>query len=78
VATVGMPKAGGTISQQAVVHPWLAADAHGNKLLSIAVLWDVVCCNLMKDLRPSFSGSDIAQDRLCSGITLCSWDNFGL
>jgi hypothetical protein len=24
-------KAGGTISQQAVVHPWLAADAHGNK-----------------------------------------------
>jgi hypothetical protein len=26
-----MSKAGGTISQQAVVHPWLAADAHGNK-----------------------------------------------
>jgi hypothetical protein len=26
-----MSKAGGTISQQAAVHPWLAADAHGNK-----------------------------------------------
>jgi hypothetical protein len=31
VAKVGTSKAGGTISQQAVVHPWLAADAHGNK-----------------------------------------------
>jgi hypothetical protein len=28
VAKVGT---GGTISQQAVVHPWLAADAHVNK-----------------------------------------------
>jgi hypothetical protein len=26
-----MSKAGGTISQQAAVHSWLAADAHGNK-----------------------------------------------
>jgi hypothetical protein len=31
VAEVGTLKAGGTISQQAAVHPWLAADAHGNK-----------------------------------------------
>jgi hypothetical protein len=31
VAKVGTSKAGGTISQQAVVHPWLAADVHGNK-----------------------------------------------
>jgi hypothetical protein len=31
VAKVGTPKAGGTISQQAAVHPWLNADAHGNK-----------------------------------------------
>jgi hypothetical protein len=28
VAKVGTSKAGGTISQQAAVHPWLAADAH--------------------------------------------------
>jgi hypothetical protein len=27
VAKVGTSKAGGTISQQAVVHPWLATDA---------------------------------------------------
>jgi hypothetical protein len=31
VAEVGTSKAGGTLSQQAVVHPSLAADAHGNK-----------------------------------------------
>jgi hypothetical protein len=31
VVKVGTSKEGGTISQQAVVHPWLAADAHGNK-----------------------------------------------
>jgi hypothetical protein len=31
VAKVGTSKAGGTISQQAAVHPWLAADAQGNK-----------------------------------------------
>jgi hypothetical protein len=31
VAKAGTSKAGGTISQQAVVHPWLAAEAHGNK-----------------------------------------------
>jgi hypothetical protein len=31
VAKVGTSKAGGTISQQAAVHLWLAADAHGNK-----------------------------------------------
>jgi hypothetical protein len=31
VAKVGTSKAGGTISQQAAVHPWLAADAHENK-----------------------------------------------
>jgi hypothetical protein len=31
VAKVGTSKAGGTISQQAAVHSWLAADAHGNK-----------------------------------------------
>jgi hypothetical protein len=31
VAKVGTSKADGTISQQAAVHPWLAADAHGNK-----------------------------------------------
>jgi hypothetical protein len=31
MAKVGTPKAGGTISQQAAVHPWLAADAHVNK-----------------------------------------------
>jgi hypothetical protein len=31
VAKVGTSKAGGTISQQAAVHPWLAVDAHGNK-----------------------------------------------
>jgi hypothetical protein len=28
VAKVGTSKVGGTISQQAAVHPWLAADAH--------------------------------------------------
>jgi hypothetical protein len=32
---VGTSKAGGTISQQAAVHPWLAADAHGNKQLQV-------------------------------------------
>jgi hypothetical protein len=31
VAKVGTSKADGTISQQAAVHPWLAADAQGNK-----------------------------------------------
>jgi hypothetical protein len=31
VAKVGTSKAGGTMSQQAAVHLWLAADAHGNK-----------------------------------------------
>jgi hypothetical protein len=31
VAKVGTSKAGGTISQQAAVHLWLAADAQGNK-----------------------------------------------
>jgi hypothetical protein len=34
VAKVGTSKAGGTISQQAAVHPWLAADAHVNKQTS--------------------------------------------
>jgi hypothetical protein len=29
MAKVGTSKAGDTIGQQAVVHPWLAADAHG-------------------------------------------------
>jgi hypothetical protein len=28
VAKVGTSNAGGTISQQAAVHPWLATDAH--------------------------------------------------
>jgi hypothetical protein len=31
VAKVGTSKAGGAMSQQAAVHPWLAADAHINK-----------------------------------------------
>jgi hypothetical protein len=31
VVKVGTSKAGGTISQQAAVHPGLAVDAHGNK-----------------------------------------------
>jgi hypothetical protein len=31
VAKVGTSKAGGTIRQRAAVHPWLAADAHGNE-----------------------------------------------
>jgi hypothetical protein len=31
MAKVGTSKAGGTMSQQAAVHPWLAADAHVNK-----------------------------------------------
>jgi hypothetical protein len=31
VAEAGTSKAGGTISQQAAVHPWLAADAHASK-----------------------------------------------
>jgi hypothetical protein len=31
MAKVGTSKASGTISQQAAVHPWLAADAQGNK-----------------------------------------------
>jgi hypothetical protein len=31
VAKVGTSKAGGTISQQAAVQPWLVADAHVNK-----------------------------------------------
>jgi hypothetical protein len=31
VAEVRTSKAGGTIIQQAAVHPWLAADAQGNK-----------------------------------------------
>jgi hypothetical protein len=37
VAKVGTSKVGGTISQQAAVHPWLAADAHGNKQTNIHV-----------------------------------------
>jgi hypothetical protein len=37
VAKVGTSKAGGTISQQAAVHPWLAADAHGNKQANMLV-----------------------------------------
>jgi hypothetical protein len=36
-----MSKAGGTISQQAAVHPWLAADAQGNKqTITVAELLD--------------------------------------
>jgi hypothetical protein len=31
VAKFGTSKAGGTIRQQAAVHPWLAADDQGNK-----------------------------------------------
>jgi hypothetical protein len=34
VAKVGTSKAGGTISQQAAVHPWLAADARNNKQIN--------------------------------------------
>jgi hypothetical protein len=34
VANVGTSKAGGKIIQQAAVHPWLAADAQGNKQTS--------------------------------------------
>jgi hypothetical protein len=37
VAKVVTSKAGGTISQQAVVHPWLAADTHGNKKKSVPI-----------------------------------------
>jgi hypothetical protein len=36
VDKVGTSKAGGTISQQAAVHPWLAADAHENKQMYLA------------------------------------------
>jgi hypothetical protein len=50
VAKVGTSKAGGTISQQAAVRPWLAADAHGNKQTNkqldqdvLARLRDAVC-----------------------------------
>jgi hypothetical protein len=35
VAKVGTSTAGGTISQQAAVHPWLAADVQGNKQTNI-------------------------------------------
>jgi hypothetical protein len=31
VAKVGTSDAGGTIKQQAALHPWLATDADGNK-----------------------------------------------
>jgi hypothetical protein len=47
VAKVGTSKAGGTISQQAAVHPWLAADAHGNKQTRV----DVVCRPIIPDFR---------------------------
>jgi hypothetical protein len=36
VAKVGTSEAGGTISQQAAVHPWLAADAQRNKQTNCA------------------------------------------
>jgi hypothetical protein len=41
VAKVGTSKAGGTTSQQAAVHPWIAADAHGNKQTNKQVLQNV-------------------------------------
>jgi hypothetical protein len=49
VAKVGTSKAGGTISQQAAVHPWIAADAHGHKQtnnpLHMRALWNLVVVN---------------------------------
>jgi hypothetical protein len=42
VAKVGMSKAGGTISQQAAVNPWLAADAQGNKQTNIHVSVEIL------------------------------------
>jgi hypothetical protein len=47
VAKVGTSKAGGTISQQAVVHPWLAADAHNNNNNNnnMACLENLECCS---------------------------------
>jgi hypothetical protein len=38
VAKVETSIADGTISQQAAVHPWLAAEAHGNKQNSLYLL----------------------------------------
>jgi hypothetical protein len=39
VAKVGTSKSGGTISQQAAVRPWLAADTHGNKQTTLSYLF---------------------------------------
>jgi hypothetical protein len=41
VAKIRTSKAGGTISQQAAVHPWLAADAQGNKQQTTASIFRV-------------------------------------
>jgi hypothetical protein len=52
VAKVGTSKAGGTKSQQAALHPWLAADAHGNKqtiYLHSPVAWTGIILTLFGD-----------------------------
>jgi hypothetical protein len=57
VAKVVKSKAGGTIRQQSSVHPWLAADAHGNKQTTLNIVnWNFnrVSKNLFSSLHPPF------------------------
>jgi hypothetical protein len=55
VAKVGTSKVGGTISQQAAVHPWLAADAHGNKQTNLLrhLVQDTVDVDVVEELHSS-------------------------
>jgi hypothetical protein len=70
VAKVGTSKAGGTISQQAVVHPCLAADARVNKqknssisLQTSKILVIVTeLYNMFEDLCEGMCGFDIPHE----------------
>jgi hypothetical protein len=64
VDKAGTSKAGGTISQQAVVHPWLAADAHGNKLenaykgpVFVNTQPDLLLVNVIKAIRDYYEAN---------------------
>jgi hypothetical protein len=64
VAKVVTSKAGGTISQQAAVHPWLAADAHGNKQTNMHV-YQVVVYN-----KPTCSQLNEDKSKIITNFTL--------
>jgi hypothetical protein len=50
-ASVGAgASAGGTISQQDAVHPWLAADAHGNRQVYRKMFWSHSVTNRFKSV----------------------------